>query len=145
MKTIVISTGLMLLALAGFSQSPDEAAILKLSGKVFSWEVENKIDSLDQTLAKGFTAFTSAGDRQDRSAYMATLTGGKVVHNNIVIEENFASVVNNTATVGGKGKFTITINGSQKTIHLSYLEVFIRANPHDPWKMLALHAGLLPN
>ena len=38
-----------------------------------------------------------------------------------IVEESLAMVVNNTATVGGKGRFTITVNGVQKTIHLSYL------------------------
>lgn len=142
---ITIIAAFILLAFKGFAQTPAEAAVLKLSAKIFTWEVDSKIDSLDNVFDSKFTAFTSGGDHQAKEQYMAVLKGGKVVHNSIVIEESSASVVNNTATVGGKGRFTITVNGAQKTIHLSYLEVFIRQDVKSQWKMLALHAGLLPN
>ena len=135
----------LLAAFNGLAQSPPEKTVLQLSANVFAWEVANKIDSLDEVFDARFTAYTSSGDHQAKDQYMATLKGGKVIHNDIVIEESSAAIVNNTATVGGKGKFTITVNGKQKTIYLSYLEVFIRKNEHSPWKMLALHAGSLPN
>ncbi len=128
-----------------FAQSPPEAALLKLSGKVFSWEVENKIDSLNNLFDTRFIAHTSGGQNQTKQQYIAGLKSGNVVHNSVEIEESSASVVNNTATVAGKGKFTVTVNGNYRIIHLSYLEVFIRTDERLPWKLLALHAGLLPN
>lgn len=142
---LIFAIVVMLSALTSYAQSPAEVAALKLSAQVFTWEVDNKIDSLDNAFDAKFTAYTSSGNHQLKEQYMATLKSGKVVHNSILIEESSATVANNTATVGGKGKFTITVNGNQKNIHLSYLEVFIRNDEHSPWKMLALHAGLLPN
>jgi Domain of unknown function (DUF4440) len=142
---IILTAAIILFTIKGFAQSPAVAAVLKLSAQVFTWEIDNKTDSLDNIYDEKFTAYTSSGDHQVKEQYMATLKGGKVVHNSITVEESSASVVNNTATVGGKGRFIITVNGSQKNIHLSYLEVFVRKNESSPWKMLALHAGLLPN
>ncbi|GAA3974855.1 nuclear transport factor 2 family protein [Mucilaginibacter dorajii] len=142
---LIIAMVVMLSALTGYAQSPAEVAALKLSARVFTWEVDNKIDSLHNVFDAKFIAYTSSGDHQLKEQYIATLKSGKVVHNSINIEESRATVASNTATVGGKGKFTITVNGNQKIIHLSYLEVFIRKDERSPWKMLALHAGLLPN
>ncbi|NCD68557.1 nuclear transport factor 2 family protein [Mucilaginibacter agri] len=131
--------------LNGLGQTPAEAGVLELSKKVFNWEVDNRIDSLANLLDVKFTAFTSSGDKQTKEQYLAVLRSGNVVHNSIEVEESTATVVSNTATVAGKGRFRITVNGNKRNIHLSYLEVFIRLNEHTPWKMLALHAGLLSN
>ena len=142
---LLFSLIIVLAACNGYGQTAAEAGVLQLSANLFTWEVQNNIDSLDNVFDGKFTAYTSNGNRQDKEQYMAGLKGGKVIHNSIMIEESSASVVDNTATVGGKGRFTVTVNGVQKTIHLSYLEVFTRKDERSQWKVLALHAGLLPN
>jgi hypothetical protein len=141
---IILSIALLMLTINGFAQTANEETVTALSSKVFTWEVDNKIDSIADVFDEKFMAFTSSGDKQNREKYLSVLRSGSVIHNSIEIEETTASVVNNTATVAGKGKFTITVNGNKRTIHLSYLEVFVRRDEQSPWKMLALHAGLLP-
>ena len=134
-----------MIVLKGFAQTPAETTVIKLSNKVFTWEMENKIDSIDNVFDEKFMAYTSGGQTQPKQQYMAVFKSGNITHNSIEVEENTATVINNTATVAGKGKFTITVGGNKKTIHLSYLEVFIRTDEKSSWKMLALHAGLLQN
>lgn len=90
-------------ALKGFSQTPTGASVLELSKKVFSWEIDNKIDSIANVLDPKFTAFTSSGENQTRDQYIAGLKSGNIIHNNIEIEESSATTVGNTATVAGKG------------------------------------------
>ncbi|MDN3656603.1 hypothetical protein QWZ08_13240 [Ferruginibacter paludis] len=65
------------------------------------------------------------------------------MHNSIDLEENTATVVNNTAIVEEKGKFTVTVSGNNKLLHLSYGEVFTTPNSKQPWKILAMHASVL--
>jgi hypothetical protein len=91
-----------------FSQSPAETDVLKISSKVFQWEVESKIASLNSVFDEKFVAFTSSGDHQIKKQYLAGMQSGKVIHNSIDIEENIATVTDNTATVGGKGRFIVT-------------------------------------
>ncbi|MDB5013061.1 MAG: hypothetical protein JWQ25_1263 [Daejeonella sp.] len=86
---------------------------------------------------------TGTGDIYKKDQYLATLRSGNFVHNNIDVEENIATVKNSTATIVGKGKFTVTISGSKVTLHLCYIEVFTKIK--NSWKLLALHFSVLPN
>ena len=127
-----------------YAQASEEAVVLTVSEKLFKWEVENNIDSLDQLWDEQFVVVGGAGDVQTKQQYLATLRSGNFVHNNIVVEENTARVANGTATVVGKGKFTVTISGNKVTLRLSYIEVYTK-NREGRWKLLALHATVLPN
>jgi hypothetical protein len=142
---ITLTAFIILLALKGFAQSPAEADVLNLSNKIFAWEVGGKIDSLENVFDEKFVVVNGAGEIQTRKQYIANLTGGNFIHDSIEIAENTAAVVNNTATVVGKGKFTVTNNGNKVTLRLAYLEVFTRPGPTAPWKILAIHASRLPD
>lgn len=144
MRTI-LTAALVMLAVKGFATSSTEKDLVQLSAKVFTWEVENKFDSISTAFDDKFIAYTSSGSRHTKSEYLTTLRSGKIMHDGVELEESEATIINNTATVAGKGKFTVTVNGTKKKIHLSYLEVFIRRNARSPWKMLTLHAGSLNN
>lgn len=85
---LIFSIAFTLLTLNSYAQSSSEAPVLQLSANVFAWEVENKIDSLDDVFDRKFTGYTSGGDHQNKEQYMATLKGGKVVHNSITVEES---------------------------------------------------------
>jgi len=85
----------------------------------------------------------AAGESQTKGQYMSLLKGGKFVHDSIDVEQNTANIVNNTATVFGKGKFVVTSSGNKITLHLSYMEVFTRSNAKGAWKILAMHASKL--
>ena len=125
------------------AQTQDELKIQDLSANIFKWEVENKIDSLENVLHEKFTAVSSNGSIQNKNQFTGRLRSGNFVHNNIEIEENKATVSDNTASLIGKGIFTVTVSGEKNVIHLSYIEVFTRANPNAPWKLLALKASAL--
>jgi hypothetical protein len=127
-----------------FAQSKDESNLLKLSAKIFKWEVECKFDSLENTLAERLVVLNSAGAMQTKSEYVARLKSGNLVHNDIKVEQNNAIVSGNTGTIAGKGIFTATVNGMQSASHLTYLEVFTRSSLNSPWTLLALHASVIP-
>ena len=135
----------LLISACASSQSPQETIVLKLSNEIFHWETANKIDSLENIFAAQFTVTGSTGESQSKQQYLDRLRSGNFAHNTIEVEENAAVVVNNTATVTGKGKFTVTVNGNKIVLHLSYLEVFSRPSPEQTWKVLAMHAGSLKN
>jgi len=134
----------LLSSLAGFSQTNDEKMVLDLSGQIFKWEVEGKIDSLDKVFNEKFVVVSSTGAQQTKAQYITRLKSGNFVHNSIEVQENSSSVVDNTATVVGKGTFVVTAGGKKATIQLSYIEVFTREAANQPWSVLAMHASALP-
>ena len=127
-----------------FAQTAEEKAVLRLSEKMFRWEVESKVDSLDKLWNDQFVVVSGTGDVQTKPQYLATLKSGRFVHNSIEVEENKATVANGTATIVGKGKFTVTISGKKIAHRLSYIEVYTR-NWVGNWQVLALHATVLPD
>jgi len=124
-----------------FSQSKTEAEVLKISNKIFTWEVENNINSLEGVLGARFKVVNSRGDVQTKEQYVATLRGGNMSHDSIAIEQNTVTIVDKTAIVIGKGRFHMTISGNKLHRHLSYMEVFVRDN--KDWKLIALYASPL--
>ena len=134
---------LVLITSAVFAQSKSEAEIIQLSKEIFKWEVQGKIDSLADVFDEKFMVISSTGEIQKRDQYLATLRGGAFVHNSIEVEKTAVTVENNTATVAGKGKFTVTISGNRKILHLSYLEVYTKQG--TVCKLLALHASTISN
>ena len=140
---VKFSLAVLLICYHSFGQATAEADVLKLSNTVFQWETGNKTDSLEKVFDDKFVVVNGAGESQTKKQYIETLRGGNFVHNSIEIEENTATVADNTATVVGKGKFTVTVSGNKITLPLSYIEVFTRPNPTEPWKILAMHATVL--
>lgn len=126
-----------------FAQRTAEKELLQLSKQIFEWEVAGKTDSLANIFDDQFTVVSGSGEMQTRNQYLTVLRGGNFIHNNVDVEENSATVVNSTAIVAGKGKFTVTISGNKITLHLSYIEVFTKYN--SGWKILGMHASVLPN
>ena len=126
-----------------FAQSKNENKITELSKSLFRWEVENKIDSIDNLLHEQLIVVNSKGETQSKLQYLATFKGGAIIHNSIAIEESKTTVLNNTAIVAGKGIFNITAGGNNIIRHLSYIETFIKTK--NDWKLIALKASVLPN
>jgi Domain of unknown function (DUF4440) len=140
-----IFMGMLFFALQGYGQSPAETQVLKLSTAIFKWETENKINLLDGVFADPFFVVNAAGETQTKAQYLDRLNGGTFKHDSIDVEENTATVLNNTATVVGKGKFFVTSSGKKITLHLSYIEIFTRPDALTNWKVLAMKASLLQN
>ena len=140
---IILTALLLLITGAIFAQSRQEAQILALSKSIFRWNTTNQIDSLANIFHQKFMLVNGTGEIQRRDQYLTTLRSGNFAHNNIDVEENIATVENTTATVVGKGKFTVTISGNKVTLYLSYIEIFTKIR--NNWKLLALHFSVLPN
>jgi len=142
MKAILISAFLLI---AGhiFAQSSTETDLLQLSQKIFRLEVENKIDSLERFFDDKFVVVGSDGASQTKAQYITRLRSGSFVHNDIKVEDNKATIAGNTATVVGKGTFTVTVSGNKVVLPLSYIEVFTRPDANADWKVLAMHASRL--
>jgi hypothetical protein len=140
MKTFLLFMALSI-SFQSFSQTSSEKELLKLSKKIFKWEVDNKIDSLANVFHEKFVVLSSDGGKQFKSDYLNRLKSGNFIHDSIDVEEDMATVSGNTAIITGKGKFTVTISGKKVALHLSYLEVFTRSNPKKPWQVLAMKAN----
>jgi len=133
----------VLFCFKSFSQSTAEADLVQLSAKVFEWEVQNKIDSLEEIFHDKFIVVSSDGSSQRKQDYLKRLRSGDFIHNSIDVEESEAIISGNTATVAGKGKFAVTISGNKISLRLSYIEVFTRESVNKPWKVLAMKASVL--
>lgn len=134
---------LFLIPFAGSAQTQPKQQVLDLSKKIFQWEVNGSIDSLESVFHPDFQVIGSNGEAQMKAQYLARLRLGNFIHNSIQVLEENATVAGNTATVAGKGKFAVTVNGQKVGLRLSYLEVFTRLNTKQPWKVLAMHASAL--
>lgn len=138
-----LSAAVLLCCLKGFGQQNTEKELLNLSAKIFNWEVQNKIDSLEKVFHEKFIVVSSDGSSSKKEDYLKRLRTGNFIHNNINVEETSAIVSGNTATVAGKGKFDVTVSGKQVSLRLSYIEVFTRENPSKDWQVLAMKASAL--
>lgn len=127
----------------GMAQSQTEVGVEQLSKNIFSWEVDNKINLLEDLLSDKFKVVTSRGDIQTKEQYLATLRSRDVKHDSIIVEQNMVTLVGNTATVIGKVWFHITASGNKLHRHLSYMEVFVKDD--KGWKLVALYASVLPD
>ncbi|MBS1656324.1 MAG: nuclear transport factor 2 family protein [Bacteroidetes bacterium] len=133
----------ILISAFSFGQTKPEQEILRLSKQIFDYEVTNKFDSLEKIFDENFVAVGSSGEAQNKQKYLKGLRDGDFIHHSIEVEQDTAIVVNNTATVFGKGKFTVTSTGNKVTLNLSYIEVFTRSKSTGEWKIMAMHASIL--
>ena len=134
---------LILVSIFSFGQTFSENEVTNLSKKLFTWEIQNNIDSIDNLLHSQLVVVNSKGETQSKFQYLATFKSGSMTHNSIEIEESKTTLLNNTAIVAGKGFFNITASGNIMIRHLSYLETFVKTT--DGWKLIALKASVLPN
>jgi hypothetical protein len=142
---VFFSMAAILFAIYGFGQSPEEIQILKLSGDIFKWETENKINLLENIFSDKFVVVNAAGESQTKAQYLTLLRSGSFVHDSIDVEQNNATLVDNTTLIVGKGKFVVTRFGKKIKLRLSYTEVFTRPTAGQSWKILAMHASILQN
>ncbi len=103
-----------------FSQTKEETEILNISKKIFNWEVENKIDSVEKIFNEKLVVIGTDGNIQNKTAYINRLKSGAFTHDSITVEENAATITSNTAIVMGKGKFNVT-SSSKKIFAASFV------------------------
>ena len=140
MKKIIITIFVCTSALSAFSQTNEEVDIKNLSAKIFKWEVAGLADSLASVFHDQLQVWGSSGGAVNKTAYLQRLSSPNFIHNNVTIEKSTALIADNTAIVNGDGIFDLTISGNKTVLHLSYTEVFTRANSLKPWMLLLINA-----
>jgi hypothetical protein len=140
MKIVLMMTALLVSSKI-FAQTTTEAEIIKLSNDKFRWEMHNDADSMAPILDDGFVGISSAGVKRNKREYLANIKDTATVHNSMDIKETSVSVYGTTAILTGSGLFVITANNKKATLHLSYMQVFIKRK--NGWKMVALQGSRL--
>ena len=143
MMKIVFSFSLLFLAAGVFAQTQTESALLNLSKDIFRWEVEGKFDSLATRFGDQAVIISSSGSTRTKNEYLADLRSGKPVHKSIDIQQASTIINGTTGIVNGKGIFVVSINNTQGTFNLSYMEVFVK--DEQGWKLIGLHTSRLSN
>jgi hypothetical protein len=140
---IILSLSLLFLATGVFAQTQTESELLNLSKDIFHWEVEGKFDSLATRFGDQLVIVSSTGNMRTKNEYLADLRSGKPVHKSIEIQQASTIINGTTGIVNGKGIFVVSINNTQATFNLSYMEVFVK--DQLGWKLIALHTSRLAN
>lgn len=140
MKIIITTIIAITAVFSAFSQSREEETVIDLSAQIFKWEVAGSSDSLRVVFHDKLQVWGTSGAPVDRTEYLQRLSSPNFIHNNVTIEKSAALIANNTAIVNGDGIFDLTISGNKTTLHLSYTEVFTRADASKPWMLLSINA-----
>lgn len=140
MKKIITTVIAFTAFMNAFSQTKEEAAVKALSATIFKWEVAGSADSLSAVFHDQLQVWGTSGAPVNKTEYLQRLGSPNFIHNNVTVENSAALVVNNTAIVNGEGLFDLTISGNKTILHLSYTEVFTRADASKPWLLLSIHA-----
>ena len=140
MKKIIISIIVFTSAWSAFSQTTEEAAVKDLSAKIFKWEVAGLTDSLSSVFHDKLQVWGTSDAAVNKKEYLQRLYSPNFIHNKVTIEKSVALIADNTAIVNGDGIFDLTISGNKTTLHLSYTEVFTRANPSKQWMLVTITA-----
>lgn len=130
---------LMLVAVAGFSQSKQEQEVLQLSHAKFNWLVSKKVDSLQFFLDERLTYIHSNGWVQTKKELIDDLLSGKLSYDKIVIEKDSIRIYPKSAVVTGRGKFTATMNGTTNVYDLTYSETYVLQKRE--WRLVSRHAS----
>jgi hypothetical protein len=126
---------------SGFSstaQTKDEAEIENISRKKFRWMIEKKLDSLDLLTDERLSYIHSNGWVQSKKEFLEDFNG-KLVYHKVDITELSARVYRRSAVVTGKGRFTVSLNGTRIEIDLLFSEVYVRSG--SKWKLVSRHAN----
>jgi len=127
---------------AGISQTDNkENTILLLSKKKFDWMIQNKMDSLSLMLDNQVKYIHSNGWTQSKDEMINDFKSGKLMLSEVDIHESSARIIDHTAIVNGKGKFTGSINATAFSLELYYTEVYVQE--HDKWMLVTRHASKL--
>ena len=131
---ILILVVVVLVTKQAFGQSMTEAEILQISKTKFRWQLESKFDSLANLFDDKITLQHGNGHFQSKTEYFNTLKSGMLKYLNINVTEQAVNVIENTAVLVGKVKFTISLNGEKKDFDFSFTEVYAQGN--NSWKLV---------
>lgn len=141
MKRYCVTIIFLLLCICTQAQTPEQA-VLDLSKKKFGLMIRMKYDSLEAALDERLLFVHSNGWTETKHEFIEDIKSGKLRYKNIQVSESSARIYPSTAIVNGKGKFTVTLDGNDLELNLSYTEVYILKN--GKWLLASRHANRLP-
>ena len=123
--------------------SADSAAdVEKMEQKRLRAVIEADMPTLNAIYADDFFYNTSAGPSLTKSEYLPRYASGELKVNAVDSEARDIRIYDNTALVTGIAHVTLTTKGETKTVHLRYLNVWMkRANG---WVLIARQGTNLP-
>jgi len=123
--------------------SADSAAdVEKMEQKRLRAVIEADMPTLNAIYADDFFYNTSSGPSLTKSEYLPRYASGELKVNAVDSEARDIRIYDNTALVTGIAHVTLTTKGETKTIHLRYLNVWLkRANG---WVLIARQGTNLP-
>jgi len=129
---ILIMVVFAAIQVSGQSKAEDE--ILRLSKTKFRWQLESKFDSLANLFDDKITLQHGNGRFQSKTEYFNTLKSGMLQYLNVNVTEHTVNVIENTAVLVGKVKFTISLNGEKKDFDFGFTEVYSQG--YNSWKLV---------
>lgn len=141
MKTIFLFLFSLLTTLS-IAQTKEEQEVANLCRKKFRWMVEVKLDSLKDILDDRLTYTHSSGWVQTKTDFINDFSG-KLTYQAIDLQELKARIYDGATIVNGRGKFSVTQNGTTKaTYDLMFTETYILVN--KKWKLASRHSNKMP-
>ena len=141
MKKYFVVVIVLLINFGAQAQSAEQA-VLNLSKQKFGWMIRMKYDSLQAALDDRLMFVHSNGWTENKQEFIQDIKSGKLKYTNIQVLEATARMYASTAIVNGKGKFTVTLDGNNLELNLSYTEVYIQKD--GKWLLASRHANRLP-
>lgn len=138
MKSNLLIT-LLFFCLTGFAQSKQEQEVLQLSKAKFKWIVNKNMDSLQWVLDERLTFTHSNGWVQSKKELMDDLKSNKLTYTAIDVVVASVRLYAKSAVITGKGKFTVTTDGTSTTFDLAYTETYVLQK--RDWKLVSRHAS----
>ena len=139
--TGIILAALFALAPAMASADP-KGDVEKMEQKRVRAVIEADMPTLYAIYADDFFYNTSSGPSLTKSEYLPRYASGELKVNAVDSEARDIRIYDNTALVTGIAHVTLTIKGETKTVHLRYLNVWVkRANG---WVLVARQGTNLP-
>ena len=139
MKAILMMALVVLLATTSFAQSNTETEIKAISAKRVQWLLEGKADSLLTIYDENSMTVHSNGLIKSSAEHINDVRNGIPTYKSIALGETTVKYFGDTAILVGKGRFSITMAGSEMTLNMVYTEVYQKKGTH--WKLIARHAG----
>ena len=123
--------------------SADSAAdVEKMEQKRLRAVIEADMPTLNAIYADDFFYNTSSGPSLTKSEYLPRYASGELKVNAVDSEARDIRIYDNTALVTGIAHVTLTTKGETKTVHLRYLNVWVKRA--KGWQLVARQGTNLP-
>jgi len=123
--------------------SADSAAdVEKMEQKRLRAVIEADMPTLNAIYADDFFYNTSSGPSLTKSEYLPRYASGELKVNAVDSEARDIRIYDNTALVTGIAHVTLTTKGETKTVHLRYLNVWVKRS--NGWQLVARQGTNLP-